>query len=50
MLKHIAEKKRNAELQWFDIEKVDDNYLLILVKDTLGEWEYHLMNPRKYKR
>ena len=49
-LKHIAEKERNAEMQWFDIEMVDDNYLLFLVKDTLGEWEYHLMNPRKYKR
>ena len=49
-LKYIAEKERNAEMQWFDIEMVDDNYLLFLVKDTLGEWEYHLMNPRRYKR
>ena len=49
-LKYIAEKKRNAEMQWFDLEKVDNDYLLILVKDTLGEWEYHVMNPRKYKR
>ena len=49
-LKYIAEKERNAEMQWFYIEMVDDNYLLFLVKDTLGEWEYHLMNPRKYKR
>ena len=49
-LKYIAEKERNAEMQWFDVEMVDDNYLLFLVKDTLGEWEYHLMNPRKSKR
>ena len=49
-LKYIADKERNAEMQWFDIEMVDENYLLFLVKDTLGEWEYHLMNPRKYKR
>ena len=49
-LKYIAEKERNAEMQWFDVEIVDENYLLFLVKDTLGEWEYHLMNPRKYKR
>ena len=37
-------------MQWFDVEIVDENYLLFLIKDTLGEWEYHLMNPRKYKR
>ena len=49
-LKYIAEKERNAEMQWFDLEMVDENYLLFLVKDTLGEWEYHLMNPRKYKK
>ena len=49
-LKYIAEKERNAEMQWFDVEIVDENYLLFLIKDTLGEWEYHLMNPRKYKR
>ena len=49
-LKYIAEKERNAEMQWFDVEMVDENYLLFLVKDSLGEWEYHLMNPRKYKR
>ena len=49
-LKYIAEKERNAEMQWFDVEIVDENYLLFLIKDSLGEWEYHLMNPRKYKR
>ena len=50
ILKYIVEKVRNAEMQWFDVEIVDENYLLFLVKDTLGEWEYHLMNPRKYKK
>ena len=50
ILKYIVEKVRNAEMQWFDVEIVDENYLLFLIKDTLGEWEYHLMNPRKYKR
>ena len=49
-LKYIAEKVRNAEMQWFDVEIVDENYLLFLIKDSLGEWEYHLMNPRKYKK
>ena len=49
-LKYISEKDRNAEMQWFDVEMVDENYLLFLVKYTLGEWEYHLMNPIKYKR
>ena len=37
-LKYIAEKERNAEMQWFDVEMVDENYLLFLVKDTSGEW------------
>ena len=50
ILKYIVEKVRNAEMQWFYVEIVDENYLLFLIKDTLGEWEYHLMNPRKYKR
>ena len=50
ILKYIVEKVRNAEMQWFYVEIVDENYLLFLVKDTLGEWEYHLMNPRNYKR
>ena len=49
-LKYIAEKERNAEMQWFDVEIVDNFHLLFLVKDSLGEWEYHLMNPRKYKK
>ena len=50
ILKYIVEKVRNAEMQWFDVEIVDENYLLFLVKDSLGEWEYHLQNPRKYKK
>lgn len=50
ILKYIVENVRNAEMQWFDVEIVDENYLLFLIKDTLCEWEYHLMNPRKYKR
>ena len=50
ILKYIVEKVRNAEMQWFDVEIVDENYLLFLIKDSLGEWEYHLMNPRKYKK
>ena len=49
-LKYIAEKERNAEMKWFDLEIVDENYLLFLIKDSLGEWEYHLQNHRKYKK
>ena len=50
ILKYIVEKVRNAEMQWFDVEIVDNFHLLFLVKDTLGEWEYHLQNHRKYKK
>ena len=50
ILKYIVEKVRNAEMIWFDVEIVDENYLLFLIKDSLGEWEYHLQNPRKYKK
>ena len=50
ILKYVVEKVRNAEMQWFDVEIVDENYLLFLIKDSLGEWEYHLQNPRKYKK
>lgn len=46
ILKYIVEKMRNSKMEWFDIEEVDEDYVLIMVKDAKGLWEYHLRNPK----
>ena len=46
ILKYIVEKIRNAKMEWFDIEEVDEEYVLIMIKDTQGLWEYHIRNQK----
>ena len=46
ILKYIVEKIRNSKMEWFDIEEVDEDYVLIMVKDSRGLWEYHIRNPK----
>ena len=45
----MVEKMRNAEIYWFDLEEVDENYVLIIIKDSIGLWYYHVKDPKQDK-
>ena len=47
ILKYIVEKVRNAEMYWFDLEEVDENYVLIIIKYSKGIWYYNIRNPKQ---
>ena len=47
ILKYMVEKMRNAEMYWFDLEEVDENYVLIIIKDSKGIWYYNIRNPKQ---
>ena len=47
ILKYMVEKMRNAEMYWFDLEEVDENYVLIIIKDSKGIWYYNVINPKQ---
>ena len=46
-LKYMVEKMRNAEMYWFEVEEVDENYILIMIKDSKGLWYYNIRNPKQ---
>ena len=47
ILKYMVENMRNAEMYWFDLEEVDENYVLIIIKDSKGIWYYNIRNPKQ---
>ena len=47
ILKYMVEKMRNAEMYWFDLEEVDENYILIIIKDSKSLWYYNIRNPKQ---
>ena len=49
ILKYMVENMRNAEMYWFDLEEVDENYVLIIIKDSRWLWYYHVKNTKQDK-
>ena len=47
ILKYMVEKMRNAEMYWFDLEEVDENYILIIIKDSKGILYYNIRNQKQ---
>ena len=43
----MVENMRKAEMYWFDLEEVDENYVLIIIKDSKGIWYYNIRNPKQ---
>ena len=43
----MVENMRNAEMYWFDLEEVDENYVLTIIKDSRGLWYYNIINPKQ---